>query len=97
MDFDNAVNSKPTTVNFRGPAAPIVTPNNISANLPPKAPVENDSQQLKTLEANLSSQNNRLSKLEECCGSLAQSTKNLETQLIHMQNSVENKFMILYA
>ncbi len=41
----------------------------------------------------VSEQNARLSKLEECCTMLAQSTKNLETQMIHMHENVNQNFL----
>ena len=43
-------------------------------------------------QEDLLNQNNRLSRLEECCGLLAQSTKNLEAQFMIMHDNVNAKF-----
>jgi hypothetical protein len=45
-----------------------------------------------TFQKELLNQNDRLSRLEECCGLLAQSTKNLETQFMLMHDSVNAEF-----
>ena len=45
-----------------------------------------------TFQEDLLNQNNRLSRLEECCGLLAQSTKNLEAQFMIMHDNVNAKF-----
>ena len=50
-----------------------------------------DTPRHKSLESNLLSQNHRLTRLEECCGLLAESTKSLQNQLTTMNESMQNK------
>ncbi len=47
---------------------------------------------LHTLEENVQNQNNRLSKLEECCSTLADTTKTLASQMMVMSNNMNTKF-----
>ncbi len=61
-----------------------------------RASDHNPSQQLEnsnhhSLEVSLHNQNNRLTRLEECCGILAQSTKDLQTQLANMNDTMHAK------
>lgn len=92
VEFEHATGGKPHTPKFGGPTVPIVTSNQNPANPPQEVREATTDRQLQHLETNLSSQNARLSKLEECCSLLAQSTKNLESQIIHMHESVSVKF-----
>ncbi len=49
------------------------------------------SPQLVELEQGLKSTNDRLSRLENCCGMLAESTKNLEVQLTQINDTFSSK------
>lgn len=53
------------------------------------APPYND--RLHDLETNLYNTNDRLSRLEECCGKLAESTKSLEVHLFNINNNMNTK------
>jgi hypothetical protein len=74
--------------------------NQLGSSLPYKAqPFEitvseitvSDVESIKKLETGLHDTNNRLSRLENCCGMLAESTKNLESQLTQLTTSVGSK------
>jgi hypothetical protein len=62
---------------------------NRASNHPPSRDLENSNHQ--PLEVSLHNQNNRLTRLEKCCGILAQSTKDLQNQLANMNDTMHAK------
>ena len=60
-------------------------------------PDSNDASRFQSFEQNLVNQNNRLTRLEECCGQLANSTKNLQTELAGMNETMNSRMSEMAA